>query len=357
MTAVAATRRAAAGPHSPAAMLPMQQADWLTAAQRCLQAPGTGAELAPWSTTLGLVATGWPPRLLPAGAQETGEPCDLPVCGAAELDAAVARLARQPRPLRLPRMPAQSPTLAALRAAFRGRGLVWARPAAGTPFVTLGPQWHDPLAPFNAGRRSDFRRAQRQAEKLGRVTCEVHTAVDPATLDRLLDEAYAVEARSWKGEQGSALALDARLGPFFRQYAHAAMPAGHLQLAFLRVDEQAVAMQIALRWAERLWLLKIGYDPAYARCSPGSLLMLHVLGDAARQGLRSCELLGRTEPWTALWASEQREHLHVDAYPLSLAGLVALLLDASRRAAVGTLRAWRRLRQPAQPAAAGEESA
>jgi hypothetical protein len=28
-------------------------------------------------------------------------------------------------------------------------------------------------------------------------------------------------------------------------------------------------MQLAVEWSGRYWLYKIGYDEAYARCSPG----------------------------------------------------------------------------------------
>ncbi len=49
-----------------------------------------------------------------------------------------------------------------------------------------------------------------------------------------------------------------------------------LRIAFLRIAGRPVAMQIAVERAQRLWLLKIGYDEEYARCSPGQLLMLEV---------------------------------------------------------------------------------
>ena len=61
-------------------------------------------------------------------------------------------------------------------------------------------------------------------------------------------------------------------------------------------------MQLAVECGERFWLLKIGYDEEFARCSPGVLLMLHTVRYAATRGLKSYELLGRVEPWTRVWA-------------------------------------------------------
>jgi hypothetical protein len=89
-------------------------------------------------------------------------------------------------------------------------------------------------------------------------------------------------------------------------------------------------MQLALQGEGRFWLMKIGYDAAYARCSPGQLLMLHTIGHAAAQGLRSYEMLGNAAAWTAGWTRTLRPFVRVNAYPASWPGARALFADASR---------------------------
>lgn len=266
-------------------------------------------------------------RLVPIGAAETGEPSDIPWFDAAELRRRAAVLAKQPLAVELPRVPADSPTLDALKSAFSGRGFTRVRPAAGTPYIELDDSWAEPESKFNAGRRSDFRRARRHAETMGGLSFEMLDKLDPAQLDRYIDEAYAVEASSWKGAGGTALSSDETLGPFFRRYAHAAMEAGIMRLAFMRVVGVAVGMQFAVELEGALWLLKIGYDPAFAKCSPGNLLMLFTLGESAKRGLRSYEFLGSAAPWTAHWTSRLRPYLSARFYPASIRGLLTLLMD------------------------------
>lgn len=268
-----------------------------------------------------------PPRMTLAGALATGEPCDLFCRNEQERQAQVAQLVRLRQPLLLPRLPATSPTLSALQAAFSGRGLVLVRPALGTPVIPLDESWCDPLSHFNAGRRSDFRRAQRHADKLGTVTFETHTQVSGMALDALLDEAYDVESRSWKGDEGTALQADPVRGRFFRHLAHAVAAEGQLYLAFMRIDGVAVAMQLAVVHDHALWLLKIGYDATVSRCSPGSLLMLHTLADAAQRGWRRYEFLGSPAPWTAVWTDILQPHVLVRCYPWSWRGAIALGVD------------------------------
>jgi CelD/BcsL family acetyltransferase involved in cellulose biosynthesis len=262
-----------------------------------------------------------------AGAAEVFEPGDALCDGAEGARALSIVLARQGRPLVFDRVPVGSPLVPALRRALRGRALVSLRPAMPSPFVTLGPRWHSPEACFNAGRRSDFRRAARRAATMGPVFHEV-IAPDLSEFDALFDEAIAVEASGWKCERGSAMARQPDKEAFFRDWLREACAQGELRIAFLRIGARAVAMQLALVQANRFWLLKIGYDETYRACSPGSLLMLHTLGHAAREGLAAYEMLGGMEPWIAqLWTQENHDCLRLRTYPFNLRGAVALAGD------------------------------
>lgn len=279
-----------------------------------------------------LVAQGTSGALTLPGALETGEPADLAWHDASHAPALARNLVRHRRPLNLPRVPLGSPSLQALSAAFRGRGWVRVRQAHGSPCIELDAGWTKPWQKFNAGRQSDFRRAQRRAEEAGALQFEVHAPSPGTVLERLLDEAYEVESRSWKGDGGTALAADPLLGPFYRRLAHNASQAGLLRLCFLRIAGRAAAMQFALQGEGRFWLFKIGYDAAFARSSPGQLLMLHTIGHAASQGLASYEMLGNAAAWTAGWTRTLRPFVAVQAYPASWPGARALCTDAWRAA-------------------------
>lgn len=261
------------------------------------------------------------------GAQEVFEPGDA-LCRDAPSAARLAQfLARQSRPVDLHRLPAESPLIPALKGTMKGRGWVSVRPAKPSPYIALDASWEKPESRFSARRRSDFRRAMRRAAEFGSMHCEV-LAPHPGEFDSLFDEAVALEARSWKKAAGTAIACDPAKEAFFRCYFRAACERGEFRAAFMRIDDRAVAMQLAIEWAGRNWLYKIGYDEAYARCSPGTLLMLHALGDAAKRRLTGFELMGDAEEWIAdLWTREQHECRRVRTYPLNLAGLIAGLAD------------------------------
>lgn len=280
---------------------------------------------------------GWLTRWHAAGAEQVYEPVDALYRDTAAVAQLASKLARLSRPMRLDRVLAESALVPALTAAMKGRGLVVTRPAKASPTIAFEPGETEPEMRFNAGRRSDFRRARRKAEALGAVTFEMH-APGPETFGALFDEAVAVEQRGWKGEAGSALGKDAVKAAFFRDFLLRMSSDGTCRMAFMRIDGRAVATQLAVEFQQRYWLFKIGFDGEFSRCSPGNLLMLYAMTEAAQRGLRGFELLGEVEPWIIeAWTKDAIPCLRVQTYPFNPHGLATLASETA-------VWAWHRLR-------------
>ena len=310
---------------------PMQQPDWTRA---CLETIDAGSRVVMETVADGADAAVaplvWRPqerRLELPGVRQLAEPMDLLYSSEDALEELVGRMRASGRALHLGRLPADSATAAVVERIYGRRGIVRTAPASGTPTLPLDESWTDPLARMSSRRRSDFRRAQRRAEELGDVAVELH-APGPEEVASLLDAAITVEAASWKGREGSALASDPERRSFFERYAMLAAEQGILRIAFLRIGEQRAAMQIAVESGGRFWLIKVGYDESFGKASPGTLLMLATVAEAAGSGLRSYEFLGHAEPWTELWTKELRPCVELRAYPPSVRALRAVTREA-----------------------------
>lgn len=236
-------------------------------------------------------------------------------------------LCRQDRAVEFTRVPADSPFIPAMQRASKRRGILALRAADPSPFLELDEGWCDPVSQFSSRRRSDFRRAQRKADEFGVVTYAMERP-SPEGFDALFDEAVAVEARSWKREAGSAIICDdAKLG-FFRRYLRACSGREEARIATMRIDGALVAMHLAVAWQGRYWLYKIGFDEAYARCSPGTLLMLHAIGEAAREELTAFEMMGESDGWISdFWTRDAHDCVRMRFYPRTFAGFAALVED------------------------------
>jgi CelD/BcsL family acetyltransferase involved in cellulose biosynthesis len=272
------------------------------------------------------------PRLELLGVDEIHEPMDFLYADPAALDQLAECLVHLGFPIFLKRIPAHSPVVAAMRRAYRGHGLVVCRPVAGCPYIPLTGAWTRPEQRLTARRRADLQRARRLAEQMGRTSLEMRTPT-PLELAPLLEEAFEVEAAGWRGRGKTAISCDPVRGPFYRRYASLACEEGILRIAFLRIGGRAAAMQLGVECGERFWLLKMGYDETFARCSPGTLLLAETVAWAAQRGLLSYEFLGSTEPWTRPWTAHVHECLLLAAYPAGWQGMTALTYDIGKSAA------------------------
>jgi CelD/BcsL family acetyltransferase involved in cellulose biosynthesis len=259
------------------------------------------------------------------GARELFEPGDFLYRDEKALDELARQVARLRKPVVLHRAFADGPAEGALRRAFRRRGLVLRREANQTPVLDLsGTPVEDR---FSSRRRGDIRRARRRAEELGAVVAEV-LSPRPGEVSPLLEEIVAVEAAGWKGVEGTALAQDPARLRFFEDYAARSAADETLCVARLRIGDEPAAVQLAVEHGRRLWLLKIGYDERFARCSPGTLLMLEVAGWASDKALEAIEFLGVAEEWTRFWTEEVRDCVALHVYPVALSTAKSLAVDA-----------------------------
>ena len=272
------------------------------------------------------------------GVQLLGEPADFLYRDAPALARLAETLAKRRVPLQLDRMPSDSPLIAALRKAYGGRGLIVVRPRPDCPFVAIEGDEEATTARLSSRLRSDLRRAARKAEEFGGVSFETHAPTSEGELLPLWQQAVAVEASGWKGRSRSALQVNPRVGPFYRAYTSRACEQGILRVIFVKAGADFAAMMLALETSERLWILKIGYDERFAKCSPGLLVMLEALRYAARHELRSCEFLGTAEDWTRRWTELGRATQGVFIYPYTPRGAAMLIANA-------TGRAWRKAAQ------------
>ena len=202
------------------------------------------------------------------GGEELCEPSDLIYRDEQALAVLVDLLVSERMPLMFPRVPVSSASIAAIRRGFQGAGVIL-RPQCKCPYIALRPGGKAPDKLLSCSLRSDLRRAERKADALGKVTYELHAPRTSAEFLPLYEQLLRIEAAGWKGKEGSALAKNETQRAFFSRYGVLASQAGQLRLAFLRVDGVLAAMQYAVEWNGAFWLFKVGYDEAFAKCSPG----------------------------------------------------------------------------------------
>lgn len=243
-----------------------------------------------------------------------------------ELTAAILALRK---PLLLGRFRRDSPEINLLSRQHTGKYFL--RNDAGSPFINLRATWDEFLAGMSSDNRNHLRRKRKLLERKGKVSFGI-LSPELSRIEHSLEEIIRIEAAGWKGKHLTAMAFDRRLRCFFETYAREAGRQGLLRLSFLRIDRKAIAAQIAILHANRLWLLKVAYDEEWAKCSPGVLLTNETIRYACEQGLEGFEFLGHDEQWIHRWTRHTRPCVTFRSYPLSLTAMAAFVLDSCNSA-------------------------
>lgn len=248
------------------------------------------------------------------------EPFDLPHTGEAAIRLLIDQLVKSRKPIRFKRLYADSEALCLLREASRGRGHLTIEDDGPAPSIVLDPERDEPDHRLNSGRRSDMRRARRRAEAIGAVEISIESPTE-TECDEMLQMASTVEGSGWKTQQGTSVLTNEKFATFFTSFCRKAASQGQLRIGLLKIGGKTAAAQIAIERGRAFWVLKVGYDPEFAACSPGILLMHEAIAYAASRKLERLELLGRMEPWIAMWQPILRDTVTVHFYPHSIAGL------------------------------------
>ena len=145
----------------------------------------------------------------------------------------------------------------------------------------------------HAARAKKLRQHRRRLSEIGALTLSV--AATYADIRNAAENFLVLEAKGWKGIRGSALVQDPDTSNFVRTMLWSAARQDRVRIASLAIEGQTIASVIMLTAGDHGYLWKIAYDEAFAKFSPGVLLIeefsQHILTENTLAVVDSC-----TEP-------------------------------------------------------------
>lgn len=175
-----------------------------------------------------------------------------------------------------------------------------------SPYLELPSSYEKLLAGQNSHFRSNLRRHRRRLEAMGTVTVERITG--GKDLQERLEECFAIEEKSWKGREGTAIRQDTQTHSFYSQLGHTAAAQDYLALFLLKLNGQSIAFHYGLTYGGIYYMPKVGYDQAFEAGSPGLVLLEEIIKDCIGRGLKRCDFLGMDMPWKAEWTRQVTRH-------------------------------------------------
>jgi CelD/BcsL family acetyltransferase involved in cellulose biosynthesis len=181
---------------------------------------------------------------------------------------------------------------------------VW--PSDVSPYTPLAQSWAEYFNGLTAKHRSNLRNRFKRLGAVGEV--EVETVASAADMEDAMEAGLTLEAAAWKGKARTAISSDEKVSRFYSMLATRAARHGWMRLHFLRAGHVRVAFDYSLCYGNKMHLLKLGYDPAYAPFSPSNLLLCKVLEGAFEEGLSEYDLLGANVEWKRSWTNQARPY-------------------------------------------------
>lgn len=129
-----------------------------------------------------------------------------------------------------------------------------------------------------------YRRKERNLGTLGKL--ERRALVPGEDAAEWAEMFLQLEARGWKGRQGTAMLCRLADATYFREMVLGASAAGKLMMSGLFLDGKPLALQCNLRSGAGSFAFKIAFDEDYASSSPGTLLELANIELVHTSGLR-----------------------------------------------------------------------
>lgn len=209
------------------------------------------------------------------------------------------------------------------------------RTLARSPYLELLGDWAEFEAGMKSSTRTNLRRLRRRLEERGTVSME---ELDGSTrLGEGLEEVIRIEGLAWKGGRGTAIDSQRQTREFYGDVARWAAKRGWLRIHILRLDRAPIAVSLAIEAHQVFFGIKLGYDPAYSRMSPGSVMLNELVRRAFENGLSRFEMLGADEAYKRTWCPDVHERVGLQAFSPSIAGQLDRLLFAYARPLVKRL--------------------
>ncbi len=203
--------------------------------------------------------------------------------------------------------------------------------AGQTHAIRMPATFEEYLSKFTSKKRGNLRRQVAALRKHGGDDMVLERFDSLASVDRFLEQAGRVAKTSWQREIGDQFEEGTNWPKKLADLA----AVGVLRAYVLRVGRQPCAFALGMQQNGVFHYVKIGYDPAYAKLSPGTSLFYLILEDLyrARAPKRFCFCFGDS-PYKREFANESRDTVEILLLRRTLKNVVASAAHATFRLAV-----------------------
>ena len=208
-----------------------------------------------------------------------------------------------------------------------------------TSIPYIDTAWVDVVEPFDAywarrgkNLRTNVRKQRSKLEEDG-IELALDILTDRASVENAVREYGRLEASGWKAGAGTAVTLGTPQGDFYRDMLQSFCDAGRCEIWCYRFGDTVVAMDLSIRSADTIVVLKTAFDSAHKAVSPATQMHYDAFRAVFDRGtVRRIEFYGRVMEWHTRWTETQRTLYHSTHYRWPLLRTLRERLSSQRPA-------------------------
>jgi CelD/BcsL family acetyltransferase involved in cellulose biosynthesis len=215
-------------------------------------------------------------------------------------------------------IPSESPTLAAIEEFCRRYGCrLLQRELYPSPTLLIKGKEEEAWKLFN---RYSLRRRQNYFQRQGELRFKAIRGLD---VMNHLDGFFTQHIARWAGTKTPSLFLEEKNRQFYRELARAFCETGWLVFSMVEWKGRPLAMHMGFDYQGRFMWYKPSFDQAYAKHSPGLVLLRYLIGYAIEQKCEEFDFSIGDEPFKRRFANHVRTTVQVQVFKDSFTYVLA----------------------------------
>lgn len=174
-----------------------------------------------------------------------------------------------------------------------------------SPYLLINSDWDSYLKTRSANFRSKLKRTRNGFNKEHNFQI---TKYENSDVLNGMKELLTISKETWKYKNGTAIASKKNSVIFFTHLAEQTSKSGWLNLWILKLNTIPISFVFNLSYKMKIYFLKVGFDEAYKKISPGLFLTERTVFEAFANGHKEFDFLGANEDYKLKWTSLCRQH-------------------------------------------------
>ncbi len=181
------------------------------------------------------------------------------------------------------------------------------------PFLVIDAPWQELIKRFSPSVRHRLCNQQNRLDRMRAEGLRVRIIENPHREEGLVEKLAALEAQ--KRVHGTApLPIIARNPEVFQSLFDGLGPKGYLYVALMEWRERPIAWRLGFRCGSKLWGYVTAFDRAFARLSPGTMLIPAVIDYGYQHGHDEYDLLRGEEAYKMRWATSFHQTFQIQIW-------------------------------------------